>query len=67
MGPGRAHGRPAPSAGGLSLPTPTINGQTATELSTPLGTVIHVTKDGVADTLIGSVPASVALQAAGGL
>ena len=53
--------------GGLSLPTPTVNGATATELSTPLGTVLHVTQDGVADTVIGSVPAAVAVQAASGL
>ena len=55
------------SPGGLSLPTPTVNGATATELSTPLGTVLHVTQDGVADTVIGSVPAAVAVQAASGL
>ena len=60
-------GTGTPSAGGLSLPTPTVNGATATELSTPLGTVLHVTQGGVADTVIGSVPAAVAVQAADGL
>jgi hypothetical protein len=55
------------SAGGLSLPTPTVNGVTATELSTPLGTVVHLSQGGVAETVIGSVTGPVALQAAGGL
>jgi hypothetical protein len=54
-------------SGGLSLPTPTVNGVTATELSTPLGTVVHLSQGGVAETVIGSVTGPVALQAAGGL
>ena len=66
-GAGGANASGSTSPGGLSLPTPTVNGQTATELSTPLGTVLHVTQRGVADTVIGSVPAAVAVQAAGGL
>ena len=55
------------SAGGLSLPTPTVNGVTATELSTPLGTVVQLSQGGVAETVIGSVTGPVALQAAAGL
>ncbi len=41
---------------GLSLPTVSINGATAQELATPLGTVIRFTRAGVAYTVIGSVP-----------
>ncbi len=42
--------------GGLSLPTVSINGATAQELATPLGTVLRFTRAGVAYTVIGSVP-----------
>ncbi len=42
--------------GGLSLPTVSIDGATAQELATPLGTVLRFTRGGVAYTVIGSVP-----------
>jgi hypothetical protein len=42
--------------GGLSLPTVSIGGASAQELATPLGTALHFTRDGVAYTVIGSVP-----------
>jgi hypothetical protein len=50
--------------GGLSLPTVSINGATAQELATPLGTVLRFTRDGVAYTVIGSVPPTAAELAA---
>lgn len=50
--------------GGLSLPTVTINGSTGQELSTALGTVVRFTRGGVAYTVLGSVPAAAAEQAA---
>lgn len=43
-------------AGNLSLPTVSINGTTAQELGTPLGTLLRFTRDGVSYTVIGSVP-----------
>jgi hypothetical protein len=52
----------APS--GLSLPTVSINGSTGQELSTALGTVVRFTRGGVAYTVLGSVPAAAAEQAA---
>jgi hypothetical protein len=55
------------SAGGLSLPTRSVDGANATVLATPLGTILHVTRDGVSDTVLGSVTGSVALSAARGL
>jgi outer membrane lipoprotein-sorting protein len=55
------------TAGGLQLPTVTIGGATGTELSTPLGTVIHFTRGGVDYTVLGSVPATAAEMAARGL
>jgi outer membrane lipoprotein-sorting protein len=51
-----------PSA--LSLPTVSINGSTGQELSTALGTVVRFTRGGVAYTVLGSVPAAAAEQAA---
>jgi outer membrane lipoprotein-sorting protein len=56
----------SPSAGpsGLSLPTVSINGSTGQELSTALGTVVRFTRGGVAYTVLGSVPAAAADQAA---
>jgi outer membrane lipoprotein-sorting protein len=54
-------------SGGLSLPTVTIGNVTGTELSTPLGTVIHFTRGGVDYTVLGSVPATAAEMAARGL
>jgi outer membrane lipoprotein-sorting protein len=50
--------------GGLSLPTVSINGATAQELATPLGTVLRFTRGGVAYTVIGSVPPTAAELAA---
>lgn len=50
--------------GGLSLPTASINGSTGQELSTALGTVVRFTRGGVAYTVLGSVPAAAAEQAA---
>jgi hypothetical protein len=65
-----AGGSASPAGGsldGLSLPTRSINGATATVLSTQLGTVLHFTHGGVAYTVLGSVPAATAEQAARGL
>jgi hypothetical protein len=50
--------------GGLSLPTVSINGSTGQELSTALGTVVSFTRGGVTYTVLGSVPAAAAEQAA---
>ncbi len=49
---------------GLSLPTVSINGATAQELDTALGTMVRFTRGGVAYTVIGSVPAAAADAAA---
>ena len=49
---------------GLSLPTVSINGATAQELSTPLGTVLTFSTGGVRYTVLGSVPAVAANAAA---
>jgi hypothetical protein len=51
-------------SGGLSLPTVSINGSTGQELSTALGTVVRFTRGGIAYTVLGSVPAAAAEQAA---
>lgn len=54
-----------PSSGShVALPTVSINGATGTELSTPLGTVVRWTSNGVAYTVLGSVPSVAAEQAA---
>jgi outer membrane lipoprotein-sorting protein len=58
---GRRDGR------GLSLPTVSINGSTGQELDTALGTVVRFTRGGVAFTVLGSVPAVAAENAARGL
>jgi hypothetical protein len=50
--------------GGLSLPSVSINGAQGQELSTPLGTVLTFTRDGVSYTVLGSVPATAAELAA---
>jgi outer membrane lipoprotein-sorting protein len=50
--------------GGLSVPTVSINGASAQELATPLGTVLRFTRGGVAYTVIGSVPPTAAELAA---
>ncbi len=52
---------------GSSLPTVTINGTTAQELDTALGTVVRFTRSGVTYTVLGSVTPSVADAAARGL
>jgi outer membrane lipoprotein-sorting protein len=49
---------------GLSLPTVSINGATGTELDTALGTVVRFTRNGVAYTVLGSVPSAAADAAA---
>ena len=48
----------------LSLPTVSINGATAHELDTPLGTVVTFDRDGVGYTVLGSVPSAAADMAA---
>jgi outer membrane lipoprotein-sorting protein len=58
----------APSAhhgdNGLSLPTVSINGTTARELPTALGTVVQFTRGGVEYTVLGSQPANTVIAAA---
>jgi outer membrane lipoprotein-sorting protein len=49
---------------GLSLPTVSINGATGQELDTTLGTMVRFTRDGVAYTVVGSVPPAAADAAA---
>jgi hypothetical protein len=61
------HDPASTSAGGLSLPTRSVDGASATVLATPLGTVLHVTRGGVSETVLGSVTGPVALSAARGL
>ena len=60
-GGGSAQGGGQP---GLSLPTVSIDGTSAQELATPLGTVLRFTRNGVAYTVIGSVPPTAAELAA---
>jgi outer membrane lipoprotein-sorting protein len=54
-------------ARGLSLPTVSIHGATGQELDTALGTMLRFTRQGVAYTVIGSVPSTAADAAARGL
>jgi outer membrane lipoprotein-sorting protein len=49
---------------GLSLPTVSINGASAQELATPLGTVLRFSRSGVSYTLFGSVTSATAERAA---
>jgi outer membrane lipoprotein-sorting protein len=56
-----------PHGSGLSLPTVSINGRTGQELDTALGTLVRFTRGGVAFTVLGSVPAVAAENAARGL
>ena len=49
---------------GLTLPTVSINGTTAQELDTALGTMVRFTRGGVAYTVVGSVPPAAADLAA---
>jgi outer membrane lipoprotein-sorting protein len=54
-------------SGGLELPQVNIDGATGTEIATPLGTVVRFQRDGVAYTVLGSVPPVAAENAARGL
>jgi outer membrane lipoprotein-sorting protein len=49
---------------GLSLPTVSINGASAQELATPLGTMLRFSRAGVSYTLFGSVTSAIAERAA---
>jgi outer membrane lipoprotein-sorting protein len=60
---GQSRGQGGPG-GGLSLPTVSINGATAQELDTALGSVVRFTSGGVAYTVLGSVPPYAAEKAA---
>ena len=51
--------------GGIDLPSVSIAGAPGSELSTALGSIVRVTKDGVTTTVVGSVPAAAAEAAAG--
>jgi outer membrane lipoprotein-sorting protein len=53
--------------GGLELPQINIDGATGTEIATPLGTIVRFRRDGVAYTVLGSVPPVAAENAARGL
>ena len=53
--------------GGLSLPTETINGTTATELTTELGTALEFARGGISYLVFGSVPLETANAVAGAL
>jgi hypothetical protein len=55
---------PAGKPGGIDLPSVSIAGAPGSELSTALGSVVRVTKDGVTTTVLGSVPAAAAEAAA---
>ncbi len=70
-----ASGASSPGSGGAtqgdqsgpSLPTVNINGVTATEIPTALGTLVQFTRSGVSYTVVGSVPTADAVRAADGL
>ena len=63
-----AGGEGGGEAGGLQLPSVSIEGATrAQQLETPLGTLIRFERGGVEYTVVGSVPPSVAREAAQGL
>ena len=55
---------PAGDHGGLKFPTVSINGTTAQELDTALGTMVRFTRGGVTYTVVGSVPPAAADAAA---
>ena len=57
-------GQSSDGQSGFSLPSVSINGATGTELDTALGTVVRFSRGGVAYTVLGSVPAAAADQAA---
>jgi hypothetical protein len=50
-----------------SLPTVSINGVSATEIPTALGTLLSFTRGGVSYTVVGSIPTADAVRAAEGL
>jgi outer membrane lipoprotein-sorting protein len=52
---------------GLKLPEINIDGATGSELATPLGTIVRFQREGVAYTVLGSVPPVAAENAARGL
>ena len=56
-----------PRSRGLQLPEVNIDGATGTEIATPLGTIVRFERDGVAYTVLGSVPPVAAENAARGL
>jgi outer membrane lipoprotein-sorting protein len=58
---------PTGQSSGLSLPSVSINGVSGQELDTALGSMVRFTRDGVAYTVIGSVPSAAADAAARGL
>jgi outer membrane lipoprotein-sorting protein len=65
-----ASGQPTPGShtggnqSGLNLPTVSINGHSAQELPTALGTVLRLSRSGVEYTVLGSVPPTAAEMAA---
>jgi outer membrane lipoprotein-sorting protein len=60
-------GRQDGGDGGLELPEINIDGATGSEIATPLGTIVRFQRDGVAYTVLGSVPPVAAENAARGL
>jgi hypothetical protein len=64
---GSGGGSQSVGVGSLSLPSVSINGVSAHELATPLGTVLTFNRGGVSYTVLGSVPTSAAEMAARGL
>jgi outer membrane lipoprotein-sorting protein len=52
---------------GVTLPTISVNGTTADQVKTPLGTLVHFTRGGVSYTVLASAPADVVAAAARGL
>jgi len=57
-------GSQSQAPGDLNLPTVSINGHSAQELPTALGTVLHLSSGGVEYTVLGSVPPTAAEMAA---
>jgi outer membrane lipoprotein-sorting protein len=64
---GQAPAGPGIGGLGLMLPTAQVNGATATELPTALGTLLQFTRGGISYLLAGSVPPPVSIAAARGL
>ena len=60
----KSDGQSQQPGNGLSLPTVSINGVTAQELPTALGTVVRFTRGGVEYTVLGSQPAATVIAAA---